>query len=37
MEPELDRESRFHIESQVADRVALGMMEAQAKRPTLLM
>jgi len=36
MESELDRELRFHIESQVADKVAAGMTEGEAKRTTRL-
>jgi predicted permease len=36
MEAELDRELRFHIESQVADKVAAGMTEAEARRTTQL-
>ncbi len=36
MERELDRELRFHFESQVADKVAAGMSEAEARRTTRL-
>ena len=36
LEAELDRELRFHIESQVADKVAAGMPEAEARRMTQL-
>ena len=36
MESELDRELRFHIESQVADKVAVGMTEDEARRTTRL-
>ena len=36
MESELDRELRFHIESQVADKVAAGMTEDEARRTTRL-
>jgi hypothetical protein len=36
MEGELDRELRFHFESQVADKVEAGMSEAEARRTTRL-
>ena len=36
MESELDRELRFHIESQVADKVAAGTTEDEARRTTRL-
>jgi predicted permease len=36
MERELDRELRFHFESQVADKVEAGMTEAEARRTTRL-
>jgi predicted permease len=36
MESELHRELHFHIESQVADKVAAGMTEDQARRTTRL-
>jgi predicted permease len=36
MESELDRELRFHVESQVADKVAAGMTEHEARRTTRL-
>ena len=36
MESDLDRELRFHIESQVADKIAAGMTEREAKRTTRL-
>lgn len=36
MESELDRELHFHVESQVADKVAAGMTEDEARRTTRL-
>ena len=36
MDSELDREMQFHIESQVADKIAGGMTEAEARRRTAL-
>jgi predicted permease len=36
MESELDRELHFHIESLVADKIAAGMTEAEARRTTRL-
>lgn len=36
MERELDRELRFHFESQVADKISAGMSEAEARRATRL-
>jgi predicted permease len=36
MEKELDRELRFHFESQVADKVRAGMAETEARRRTRL-
>src|SRR5580698_9016844 len=35
-ENELDRELRFHFESQVADKIQAGMTEAEARRTTRL-
>jgi predicted permease len=36
MERELDRELRFHLESQIADKIRAGMTEAEARRTTRL-
>lgn len=36
MEQELDRELRFHIETQVADKIDAGMSPAEARRTTYL-
>jgi predicted permease len=36
MEKELDNELRFHLESQVADKIQAGMSEAEARRTTRL-
>jgi predicted permease len=36
MERELDRELRFHIESQIANKIHAGMTEAEARRTTRL-
>jgi len=36
MERELDRELRFHVESQIADKIHVGMTEAEARRSTRL-
>src|SRR5580698_10211658 len=36
MEKELDSELRFHFESQVADKIAGGLTEAEARRATRL-